>query len=370
MKSVEIKTLNRKYKVLIENNITGGIIYHIKENFSDFNNLIVILNDKLYGIYGEKISKILCTNFKLNTIIINDGEKYKNIDTLKYIYQQLLKMNIHRNDVILSFGGGVTGDIAGFAAATFNRGIKLIQYPTTIIAQVDSSIGGKTGINFKNTKNIIGCFYQPHLIVTDPELLKTLDENEIINGFGEIIKYGLVFDYQIIDDILNISGNYKNDENRLFKIIENADFENIIYKCIKIKAEIVEKDEFDLNERQFLNFGHTIGHALEKTIGFDNINHGQAVSLGILCALDMSENLGYLKRDFKKDILALYDILKLPKFISKISIKKIMKSLKYDKKFTSSKNRFILLKGLNKPVIYNNLNENIVKNSIINNMLT
>lgn len=368
MKSIEIKTLNRKYKIYIKNNITESFCDYIKENFGKNGNIIVVSNERIYGIYGKIIKDIISREYKIKEIILNDGEKYKNIDTLKYIYSKLVDFNAHRNDVILSFGGGVVGDTAGFAAATFGRGMNLIHCPTTIISQIDSSIGGKTAVNFEKIKNIIGCFYQPHLIITDPEFLKTLDEKEIINGLGEIVKYGLVFDFQIINDVLNLIGDFKNDENRLFNIVNNKEFGKIIYKCVKIKAEIVEKDEFDLNERNLLNFGHTIGHSLEKTIGFDKINHGQAVAIGILCAIDISVSLGYLNEKFKKKILDIYDILKLPKFITKTDVDEILNALKFDKKFISGKNKFILLEDLNKPVIYNNLDEDIIKNSIVNNI--
>lgn len=366
MEIIKVKTLNRIYSIYIENNITEKFNEYLKENIKDVKNVILISNEKISGIYKNKIEKIIKEDFDFKKIILNDGEEYKNIDSLKFIYSELLKINAHRNDVIISFGGGVIGDTAGFAAATFNRGMKLIQYPTTIIAQIDSSIGGKVAVNFENTKNVIGCFYQPHLIICDPQLLKTLNENEIINGLGEIVKYGLVFDYQIINDILNLINTYKNDENRLFKIIIDEKFSNIIYKCARIKSKIVEEDEFDLNKRNLLNFGHTIGHALEKVVGFKNLNHGQAVALGILCALDLSLSMGYLNKEIKKSILDLYDILKLPKFIDKCDVDEILNALKFDKKFVSGKNKFILLKELNKPVIYTDIDEKLIKNSIIN----
>ncbi len=366
MKIINVKTLNRIYNIYIENKITEKFNVYLKENIKDINNVILISNEKIFGIYGDIIEKIIKRDFDLKKIILKDGEEYKNIDTLKFIYSELININAHRNDIIISFGGGVIGDTAGFAAATFNRGMKLIQYPTTIIAQVDSSIGGKVAINFENTKNVIGCFYQPHFIICDPALLKTLNENEIINGLGEIVKYGLVFDYQIINDLLNLININKNDENRLFNIINNEEFNNIIYKCARIKSEIVKKDEFDLNERNLLNFGHTIGHALEKVIGFENLNHGQAVALGILCAIDLSLNMGYLSKEIKKNILDLYDILKLPKFIHHCNIDDTLNALKFDKKFVSGKNKFILLEELNKPVIYSDIDEKLIKNSIIN----
>lgn len=364
MKYIEVKTSNKEYKIYIKNNIAELFCDYIKENIGKDCTIIIITNEKVHGIYGKKIKDIIGKEYEAKEVILNDGEKYKNIDTLKYIYSQLLDFNVHRNDAILPLGGGVIGDTAGFAAATFGRGMKLIHCPTTVISQIDSSIGGKTAVNFERVKNIIGCFYQPDLILTDPEFLKTLDEKEIINGLGEIVKYGLVFDFQIINDILSFIENAENDKDRLFDIVNDVRFNEIIYKCARIKAEIVERDEYDLNERNLLNFGHTIGHSIEKTLGFNKINHGQAVAIGILCAIDISINLGYLSKKFMKKILDVYDILKLPKCILKSDADAIMDSLKFDKKFSVGKNKFILLKDLNKPVIYDGLDENIIRNSI------
>src|SRR5450830_1570558 len=245
MKSITVNTASRKYKILFGENIIGYILSYLKKEFYGSNKKIVVSNEKIYGIYGKIIDDIFSNETGFSKIILKDGEKYKNIDVLKSIYLELINLNAHRNDILISFGGGVLGDTAGFAAATFNRGMNLVQCPTTIIAQTDSSIGGKVAINFENIKNVIGSFYQPHLIIIDTFFLKTLDEKEIINGMGEIVKYGLVFDYKIIEDLLMLSKKYINSEERLYEIIRNEEFDNIIYKCAKIKSEIVEKDEFD-----------------------------------------------------------------------------------------------------------------------------
>jgi len=278
----------------------------------------------------------------------------------------LVNLNAHRNDILISFGGGVVGDTAGLAAATFNRGMSLVQCPTTIIAQTDSSIGGKVAVNFENIKNVIGSFYQPHLVIIDTLFLRTLAEKEIINGMGEVVKYGLVFDYGIIEELLSISKKCRNNEDRLFEIVKDERFNEIIYKCAKIKSEIVEKDEFDLKERQLLNFGHTIGHALEKAAGFDILNHGQAVALGMLCAVEISLNMGMLGKEFKSEMINLYEILKLPVCIKNINQRKIFEALKFDKKFCSNVNKFILLEKTNIPVILTGIDEKIIKKSIIN----
>jgi 3-dehydroquinate synthase len=351
MEPIIVNTALRKYKILFGENIIGNILSYLKDEFYGDNKKIIISNEKVDKIYGKKFDEIFSNETNFSKIILKDGEKYKNMDVLKSIYLQLINLNAHRNDILIALGGGVIGDIAGFAASTFNRGTNLLQCPTTIIAQTDSSIGGKVAVNFENIKNVIGSFYQPHLIIIDTFFLRSLEEKEIINGMGEIVKYGLVFDYKIIDDLLDIANKFRNKEERLYEIIKNEKFNNIIYKCAKIKSEIIEKDEFDMNERQLLNFGHTVGHALEKTAGFDMLNHGQAVALGMLCAVEISLNLGMLNNGFKNELIELYKILKLPICIENITLEKIFESLKFDKKFYSNINKFVLLENVNMPVI-------------------
>lgn len=366
MKSITINTKSRKYKILFGENISRDISFYLKNEFPGTNKIILVSNETIYKIYGEVFDNIFSGESCFRKIILRDGEKYKNMDVLRSVYSELISLNAHRNDILVAFGGGVIGDTAGFAAATFNRGMNFVQIPTTIIGQTDSSIGGKVAINFENIKNVIGSFYQPHLIIIDTLFLRTLDEKEIINGLGEIVKYGFVFDYSIIGDLLALTANQRLSENRLFELIKNKKFNNIIYRCAKIKSKIITKDEFDLKERQLLNFGHTIGHALEKSAGFEKLNHGQAVALGMLCSVEISVNLGMLDEHFKKEMIELYEILKLPVFIENIDPEKIFESLKFDKKFFSGINRYILLENINKPVILTGIDEKVIKNSIIN----
>jgi len=365
MKSILVNTSSRKYKILFGENIIKNILTFLKEEFPGDNKKILVSNEKIYGIYGKRFEDIFSGEADFSSIILKDGEKYKNIDVIKSIYHELINLNTHRNDIVISLGGGVVGDTTGFGAATFNRGMNLVHCPTTIMSQTDSSIGGKTAINFENIKNVIGSFYQPHLIIIDTFFLRTLEEKEIINGLGEIVKYGLVFDYKIIEDLLAIAKECRNNEDRLFEIIRNKKFNDIIYKCAKLKSEIVEKDEFDTGERQLLNFGHTIGHALEKAAGFEMLNHGQAVALGMLCAVEISLSLGMLNMEFKNELIKLYEILKLPTHIKNMDQQKIFDALKFDKKFYSNINKFILLESVNKPVIIAGVDEKIIKKSIV-----
>ncbi|MDZ7838178.1 MAG: 3-dehydroquinate synthase [Actinomycetota bacterium] len=347
MKKIIAKTSNRKYPIYLGNGIfkhTPRLINRIK----DAEKILLVSNDKIDSIYHEPVVEMLeSLGLKYSIHLIDDGEKYKNIASCQQIYNQLLEQNFHRNDILIAFGGGVIGDLAGFAAATYHRGLKLIQYPSTIISQVDSSIGGKVAVNYQKVKDIIGTFYQPHMVIMDSLLLSTLEREEILNGLGEVIKYGIVFDRKILQSLDNII----TGPDSLKKAVESNRFMEIIYRCAKIKAQVVAVDEYDTGYRNLLNFGHTVGHALEKASGLTLINHGKAVSLGMLAALDISISLGYMGTEVKKQIVDLYNKIGLPLKIEGLDIETIMEAVGYDKKFTGKKNKFILLKGINKPFL-------------------
>ncbi len=363
MKSINAKTRLRKYPVYLKPGLFKETPALIEKNFKDAQNILLVTNDKIFGIYQKEINGLLKkTPFKSSIIIVGDGESYKNLKSLEVIYSEMVNNALHRNDIVIAFGGGVIGDLAGFAASTFHRGLKLIHIPTTIIGQVDSSIGGKVVVNYQKIKNVIGSFYQPHMVMIDPAFLYTLDEDQIINGLAEIVKYGLVFDKKILEKLEeNIS---QPGEERLFSLIRAEAFSDIIYECAKIKIKVVEKDEFDRDYRNLLNFGHTIGHCIEAASDLKKINHGQAVSMGMIAAIDISIKLGLAVSDLKEKAIKLYKKLKLPYKIPGIDTEKIISSLKYDKKSIKGKNKFVLLKGINKPFFYYDLKIDVITDSI------
>ncbi len=283
-----------------------------------------------------------------------------------YIFGKLVDFNVHRNDIMMAFGGGVIGDLTGFVASTYQRGIKLIHCPTTIIGQVDSSIGGKVAINYSGIKNIVGNFYQPHMIFIDPTFNHTLEEKQIINGLSEIVKYGIVFKKKILDD-LSQAVEYKK-EDRLFELVKSEIFREIIYTCCSLKAAVVRRDEFDISYRNLLNFGHTIGHCIESAFELKGMSHGEAVSAGMIVAIDISVSLGLCKKEVKEWILGIYRKLKLPYRIPEIDVDKIVCVLKYDKKFKTAQNKFVLLKGLNKPFFLYNVDKGVTVDSIKKSM--
>ena len=368
IKIINVQTILKKYQIVIRPGILERFHKVINSDFKDINKIVLVSNDRIYPLYEEKLQKMLkACKVAFEIVIIRDGEQHKSLESAQLIYSKLVNQNFHKNDLIVAFGGGVIGDLAGFVASTFHRGTKLLQFPTTIIGQVDSSIGGKVVVNFDEIKNVIGCFYQPDMVLIDPDLIKTLDETQIINGLAEIVKYGIIFDRNILKVLdENISGLA---DDRIFELVKSRSFADLIYECCKIKAKVIEKDEFDTGHRNLLNFGHTIGHAIEKVSKLGTINHGMAVALGMIVALDISENLNILKNGFKDDFLQLYEKLKLPfKIPANLNAEDIISALKFDKKFTDSKNRFVLLKGMNKPAIVENIDEKLIADSIIKNL--
>ncbi|MGM0378717.1 MAG: 3-dehydroquinate synthase [Bacillota bacterium] len=333
MKTLNLKHANGSYDILIKK----GIFENIKENISnvEYDNLFIITDQNVYNLYEEKIKKM---DFK-KIVKVVPGEKSKSFETYKKVCTSLLSSNITRSDLIITLGGGVVGDLGGFVAATLLRGIKFLQVPTTLLSQVDSSIGGKVAINANGGKNLVGNFYQPIKVIIDPEFLLTLDSREIKSGLGELIKHSLIKDSKLFYNLLN----YSNFE-KLYK-----DIEDILYKSLKVKKDVVQKDEYDKSIRMILNFGHTIGHAIEKKLKVNEISHGEAIAIGMLEITKISEKKGLTKKNTSKKI---YEILEKYNFkIKSFKLNELIKYIKMDKKILNNKLNLILLKDIGKAYI-------------------
>ena len=367
MRIITAKTKTRNYPIYISQEFTGHFPFLVSKNFKGSEKMVLVTNDKVFGIYEDKIKNTLkkCS-LPYEIVIIQDGEENKSLKMADYIFEKLVDFNVHRNDIIVAFGGGVIGDLTGFVASTYQRGTKLIHCPTTIIGQVDSGIGGKVAINYRGIKNIVGNFYQPHMIFIDPTFNHTLEEKQIINGLGEIVKYGIVFKKKILDD-LSQAVEYKK-EDRLFELVKSEIFREIIYACCSIKAAVVRKDEFDISYRNLLNFGHTIGHCIESAFEFRGMSHGEAVCAGMIIAIDISISMGLCEKELKDRIIVLYEKLKLPYHIQEIDLNKIICALKYDKKFKTAQNKFVLLKGINRPIFLYDVARGVIIDSIKKSM--
>ncbi len=366
-KTLEVKTGTDKYKIFIGNNILSSSGLLIKKKLVS-QRVFIITNKLIYRLYGKKLENSLKKNkINFSKIIINDGEQYKNIKTVNLITSKLLKYKVDRNDTLIAFGGGVIGDIVGFSASIMLRGINFIQIPTTLLSQVDSAVGGKTGINTKEGKNLIGTFYQPRLVISDVSLLKTLPKREILSGYAEIIKYGLIMDKKFLNWLLA-------NESKLQKFNKKYLIEAVFRSC-KNKAIIVRKDEKEKNIRAILNLGHTFGHAIEAVNNYQkSLTHGEAVSIGIMMALDMSslqgnnlnKNINIIKDHFEK----LKMKTKIPNNIKiKTSINKFKEIMNSDKKVKNNHINLILLRNLGEAYLanrYSNRNLESVINKYIN----
>lgn len=333
MKIIEVKLKDNGYKIYIEKNIFEKMAVYLKENHE--NKKVVIITDKnLEKLYVKALNKIIQDkNFKTKIISIEPGEKSKSIDTLKKLYEDFTNFNLTRGDLILTFGGGVVGDLGGFAASTYLRGVPYIQIPTSLLAQVDSSVGGKVAVDLPWGKNLVGSFYQPKAVFIDPELLKTLDKRFLHDGLAEVIKYGCIRDESIFRALMS----YKGDEELLDNI------EKIIYTCCNIKKKVVESDEKDLGERMILNFGHTLGHAVEEYFNYSKYTHGEAVAIGMAEITRRSEELNITKigtHNFIEKILMKYG---LPYKRIEMDKEKILHTIKLDKKSSGENINLILL---------------------------
>lgn len=276
--------------------------------------------------------------FSVFPIEIPDGEKYKSLEWTRTIYDELLSLKMDRKSAIIALGGGVIGDITGFVAATFLRGIPFIQVPTTVLAQVDSSIGGKTGVNHPKGKNLIGAFYQPKLVFIDINTLKTLERPELISGLAEIIKYGIIWDYDLFEDIEeNLERILRLDQGPILRVIK---------RCCSIKATIVEEDEKESGLRSILNFGHTIGHAIEALTDYKSYKHGEAVAIGMVAATDLSVKLGVCDKNILYRIMALIQRAGLPAELPKFPKNEYKRVIELDKKMDGSMIKFVLTEDI------------------------
>jgi len=341
-----VKTGNQKYPIFIGNNILNKVKTILKENLINFNQCLVIA-DK--NVPKKLIDKALNSLPKKKIFLhyFNSSEKNKNQKSINSILSILLRKNFNRNDCVISIGGGITGDVSGFAASMFKRGLKFINIPTTLLSQVDSSIGGKTGINSKYGKNLIGAFYQPSLVISDIIFLKSLPKREIICGYGEILKHAIISDRKFFN-FLDINGS------QILKL-KSPLIEKAIFKSCSIKKKIVEIDEKEMGIRKILNFGHTFAHAYEATLRYSKkLNHGEAVILGIKTAakFSLSHNILNIKEfNLIENHLSKLSLPKnIDKFFSIKNLNRLLSFMKKDKKNNTNKINLVLIKKIGFPI--------------------
>ncbi len=325
-----VKTKSHDYDIIIEKGLierSGSVI----KQFVGENTAFVITDDNVWKIYGDKFSKILSdSGVKYDVMVLPHGEKTKSISHLTDIYNKMAEIKLTRTDYIIALGGGVVGDISGFAASTFLRGIKFIQIPTTLLAQVDSSVGGKVAVNLDGGKNLVGSFYQPKAVLIDPDMLSTLSERIFNDGMAEVIKYALIWDKELFSELEK----------------DILDIEKIIYTCVDIKRQVVEEDEFDTGKRMILNFGHTYGHVIESAYNYETYTHGEGVAIGMARITERTEKMGITKvgtYDKIVSILKKYDLYFDDYSIDKETAANIMLR---DKKSAGGSINYIVLKEI------------------------
>ena len=385
MKEISVKTVeDKEYKIYIESGILDKLGEHLS-NATKSKRFIIITNPLVNCLYGVKLlSALKRGGFNLDLIgliEIPDGEKYKSLSTAENLYDELLKRKADRTTALIALGGGVIGDLTGFVAATYMRGLPLMYVPTTLLAQVDSSIGGKVAVDHPLAKNIIGSFYQPKAVYADPEVLQTLSDKDIKNGIAEAIKIAVIKSPAFFKWLeKNINQLLKKHKDLLCKLVKEA---------VSLKVDIVLKDPWESGLRKVLNFGHSIGHVLEVRAGYKDLSHGEAVALGMLIETKIARNRGMCSEEFEKKIKRILSFLRkqeskpggqlnvsnslsflsfsrkresIFKYIKNTNYNQFWETLTLDKKNYQGRMRFILPEALGKVSLIDNINkEEVIK---------
>ena len=356
MKQLHVELKENSYPIYIGSGLLGQkdlLLKHINSK-----QIVIVTNTTVAPLYLKKITDNL-TDFQVEVVELADGEEFKTLDSINLIFDKLLESKYSRNATLLALGGGVVGDMGGFAAACYQRGIAFIQLPTTVLAQVDSSVGGKTGVNHALGKNMIGAFYQPKCVIADMDVLDTLEDKQLISGIAEVIKYGLIRDLEFFEWLEeNIALLLKRDKEAMAYVIERS--------C-QNKAEIVAEDEFESGIRAILNLGHTFGHAIETGSGYGKYLHGEAVAIGIGYAADLSKRLGWLTDEDVDRILSLLKAAHLPVLPPKeMNVEKFIDLMSVDKKNVDGNIKLILLKSLGQATLPISVEQSLLEKTLKN----
>lgn len=314
---------------------------------------VLVTDSRVNPIYGEVVARALRDwGRDVHVVEVPEGERSKTLKSAEAIYDRLISLRADRTTVMLALGGGMVGDLTGFVAATYMRGVPYVQIPTTLLAQVDSSVGGKTGVNHPLGKNLIGAFYQPRGVLIDPFVLKSLARREFASGLAEVVKYGVICDrsffYYIRDNLDGIDG------------LEEGALTYIIKRSCAIKAEVVAQDEKEAGLRAILNFGHSLGHAVESLSGYEGLKHGECVSIGMAFAAKVSVELGLCPEREAGELVSLLDSMGLPTKPPELSPADVMRALQLDKKVIQGKVRLVLMEGLGKVVVKEGVEEGLL----------
>ncbi len=354
METIEVKLNRNPYPIWVEN----GLLKQLPKKLKPFNcgqQWVIITQPFLAEKYGNRLREdLLSAGFNIELIEVVDGEGAKSLDKVQELYDRLLDLRCDRGAALLALGGGVVGDLTGFVAATFMRGIDYIQIPTTLLAMVDSAIGGKTGVNLPQGKNLVGSIYQPRLVAVDPELLATLPRRQVISGLAEVLKYGAIRDREFFQELAN-------GLNQLIELSDEVFLRKAIARSCAIKSDVVAQDERESDLRRTLNYGHTIGHGLEAMHGYGGLTHGEAVAYGMLAAGDIACRRGILPVDDRMLLQSTIKNIPLPD-VGSVDPGQLLAIVRRDKKHRAGKLHFVLLAGLGETIIVDDVSdEEIIK---------
>ena len=314
--------------------------------------VLIVTNDTVAPLYLASLEDELAAHFTVKVCVLPDGEQYKNQASINHIYDVLMDEHFNRDVTLIALGGGVIGDMTGFAAASFMRGVNFIQIPTTLLSQVDSSVGGKTGINHSQGKNMIGAFWQPQMVLADMSTLKTLPARELSAGLAEVIKYALIMDIAFLE--------WLETNLPAMMALDLAVLGEAVKRCCQYKADIVAQDERESGVRALLNFGHTFGHVIETHEGYGNWLHGEAVAAGMVQAAELSQKLGWLTVEDVARVKRVLELANLPTCPPAIEIQTALRLMGHDKKVKHGQIRLILLKSLGEAVLTNDFDAELL----------
>jgi len=354
MQTLNVDLGSRSYPIFIGTQLLGRP--ELVEPYVRGSQVMFVSNTTVAPLYLDKVQRAFA-KYQCESIILPDGEEFKNLETLNLIFDALLEKRFDRKCTLVALGGGVVGDMAGFAAASYQRGVDFIQIPTTLLAQVDSSVGGKTGVNHALGKNMIGAFHQPRCVIADTECFNTLDDRQLSAGLAEVIKYGLITDLEFFQWL---------EQNMLNLLARDpATLAHAIDRSCQLKAAVVAEDERESGVRAILNYGHTFGHAIEAALGYGKWLHGEAVGTGMLLAADLSARMGLLQADDVQRIENIIDSAQLPtRAPAHMDYASFMRYMSVDKKVEAGNIRLVLLQALGRAIITADYDPLLLKTTI------
>lgn len=353
MDTVDVNLGQRSYPIHIGSGLLAG--HDLLKMSTSAKQVLIVTNETVAPLYLKRVEQSFADR-TVRVLVLRDGERYKTLEEFSSIIDELIEAKFHRDACIVALGGGVVGDLAGFAAASYQRGIDFVQLPTTLLAQVDSSVGGKTAVNHPEAKNMIGAFHQPVAVLADTDTLATLPARELAAGLAEVIKYGLIQDLDFLV--------WLEDRMPALRALDPDTLRSAIRRCCEIKAEIVAQDEHERGRRALLNLGHTFGHAIEALGGYGRWLHGEAVAIGMQMAAEASRQLGWIESSDAGRIAALLERAGLPTSVTGLSAEAIFSRMQIDKKAGSQGLKVVLPKGLGLAIVTPAPDEKILKAAI------